>query len=357
MKTVKLRLAAVVLVLLTGVTVSADAQTKTAAACSQPVVTYSLDQVRVTGTDPNSQTAQDLMATFNDLVSASNRHSLHDIIKHYNPQFISGDNLTLEQIKNLIQETWKAYPDICYASQPIEIRVNGDWATIETLDRSTATAPPDKDIMDVPGKLVSDSRSLLFLKRNGTIWEITSDSTLWEIANIRYGIGDEVDITLQAPEQVKAGESYSAIVQANVPEGTFTIATIDNQPLTYPHEKVDDKFRPLSVESKDLQRVLKANSGNHNEIVTATIGLTTLEQTNPDRPSLSLNGIATIVKRVNVVPISAEDVKAAMGKRDIIRTSADGKINLLDSANSENTQPFELELAPSNNSATPNGDE
>ncbi len=308
-----------------------------------PVAPY--EQLHVYGADENSASVKEIVETFKDMVEASNQHSIENVLKHYNPQFISGDNMTMAQIKDLIQETWESYPDIRYDSKPVELRVSGDWATLETFDTSTATAPPDKDVINIPGKLKSESRSLLFLRKLGNTWEIMSDATIWEQAIIRYGVGDDIHITLSAPEQVKAGETYSATIQANIPEGIFTIATIDNQPLTFPHVKVDDKFRAMEADSNQLQRVLTANSTNHNEIVTATLGLTSVDQHNPDRPSLALNGIATIVKRVNVVPISSEDVLAALKRKDLVKTSANGKIDLTGNLQPPATKGADLELS------------
>ncbi len=308
----------------------------TSHACTKDITVYLPEAIPIVGVDPQSQQAKDLVHVYNDLLKASNEHNITEILKLYNPKFISGDNLNLEQLKSMIQETWQSYPGICYQSKPLEIRVHGDWATIESLDHSYATAPPDKDVINVPGKMVSHSRSQLFLRRIGSSWEIMSDATIWEEATIRYGLADDLKIVLSAPEQVKAGETYSATIQANLPEGTFTLATIDNEPTIYPHQKIDDKFRALNNETNQLQRVLRANTTNHNEIVTATLGLTTVEQSNPERPSLSLSGIATIVKRVNVVPISAEDVMAEMKKQELVRTSANGKFNFSDQTSSPN---------------------
>lgn len=324
------------------------------APCPGSNIHFTVDGVNIVGAEKDSPVVAELLTTYSELVQASNQHNLGDILKHYNPQFISGDNLSLQQIKDLIQETWQAYPDICYDSKPLEIRVNGDWATVESSDHSTATAPPDKDILNLPGRMVSDSRSMLFLRRIGNTWEITSDSTLWEQATIRYGIGDEVQVILSTPEQVKAGESYSATVRATVPEGTFSIATIDNQTLTYPHEKADDKFRTLGGENNELQRVLKANTQNRNELVTATLGLTYVDQQNPDRPSLSLNGIATIVKRVNVVPITTDDLKREMTKTGQVSTSASGKF---DASQPESTEPPAIELPAQPEAAPPQHNE
>ena len=323
-------------------------------ACSLESPVYTADQIHIIGVKPNAEVVKELLSSFNDLVSASNRHSINDILKHYDPKFISGDNLSLDQIKSLILETWKTYSNICYSSKPIEMRVDGDWATIETLDHSYATAPPEKDVISVPGKMVSDSRSLLFYRRLGNTWEITSDATVWEQAVIRYGLSDDLEVTLSAPEQVKAGQPYSATIEAKLPEGTFTIANIDNEPLTFPHPKTQDVFRALTGESNNLQRVLTANTDNRNEIVTATLGITNIEQKNSERPSLSLNGIITIVKRVNTVPISGEDMLKAMHRHDIVKTSASGKVDLRKKPEAQpDAATPELEIAPAPSNSAP----
>ncbi|MCA9807201.1 MAG: hypothetical protein KC476_04530 [Cyanobacteria bacterium HKST-UBA06] len=287
-------------------------------------------KVHVVGEDPGSEKVKSLLAAFDDLLRASNNHSLDDVIRHYSPQFISGDHFNLAELKQLIIETWEAYPDIRYTSAPIEIRFNKNWATMETLDGSTATAPPDKEIMEnTPGKMKSQSRSLLFFKQVGDGWELTSDYTLWEEAVIRYGVGEEVPITLSAPDQVKAGQSYSAVVSSDVAENTFIVGNIDNQAIKVPRPEPDQKFRAMEGGPTELQRVLVANAENRNEIVTATLGLTNiLQKYEQERPSLSLNGIVTIVKRVNVIPVSYQDMVKSMDKQQLVDYSADGRVDL-----------------------------
>jgi hypothetical protein len=284
----------------------------------------------VVGETPDSEKVKSLLTTFDDLLSASNNHSLDDVIRHYSPQFISGDHFNLAQLKQLIIETWEAYPDIKYTSTPLEIRFNNHWATMETLDGSLATAPADKDIMEnTPGKMTSQSRSLLFFKQVGEGWELTSDYTLWEEAVIRYGVGEEVPISLSAPDQVKAGQSYSAVVESEVAQNTFIVGNIDNQSIKVPRPEPDQKFRAMEGGPTELQRVLVANSENLNEIVTATLGLTNIMQKyEQERPSLSLNGIVTIVKRVNVIPVSYQDMMKSMEQQELVNYSADGRVDL-----------------------------
>lgn len=279
---------------------------------------------RIIGIAPDSPQVKSLIELFNGLSNASNRHNIDDLLKHFSPSFISGDNFTLPQLKQQILDTWKAYDQIKYTSQILEIRVQGDWATLETLDQAEAVAPPDKSFMDqTPGKMFSQSRNQLFLKRSGSMWEIKSDQTLWEQAVIRYGIGEDVDITLSVPEQVKTGDTYSANVMATIPEGTFLIGTITNEPITFPHTKPDDSFRTMDSDNYELQRVLKANSENRNEIVSATLGMTNISQKmSGERPSLSVNGLITIVKRVNVVPSTSDDLIKAMQKQTSVNAAS-----------------------------------
>ena len=82
---------------------------------------------------------------------------------------MSGDNLTLEQIRNLILDTWKVFPQIQYKSQPMEVRVHGDWATIESIDTATAPTQIDPAISDLESfrgaAITGDDHPLLVLDR------------------------------------------------------------------------------------------------------------------------------------------------------------------------------------------------
>ncbi len=282
--------------------------------------------IHVVGGDLQSEDVQSILEAIKDLLEASNRHDLKGVINHYSPRFVSGDSLTLEEIRNLIVDTWKTYPDIQYKSKILEIRLNGDWATVESLDTAEASASPDSNISTGPGTLVSRSRGLLFLKRVGKTWEILSDYTVYENATILYGDARELKMVLSTPEQVFAGEPYTAKIDIKMPPGMFAIATISQEPLVYPQQSPEEKFRSLSDEHDSLERVFQANTTNNNEMVTVTIGLTQIGQDEQDRPTIKLNGIATVVKRVNVLPRS--EFASAQAASELIRRSASGIIDL-----------------------------
>ncbi len=261
-----------------------------------------------------------------DLMAASNRHDLEGVLKHYSPNFSSGDSLSLSDIRGLIKDTWQMFPDIRYNSQIMEIRINGKWATVESLDTATATAKVDPVVSTKPGTMKSRSRGMLYLHRTGKTWEIISDATLFEKATITYGPFDAVEIDVETPEQVFAGDSYTAKVSVDVPAGNIAFATLSQEPLTYPQHSSKDKFRTLSTENTDLERIFKANNTSNNEVVTATVGFTEIGQDDQERPTINLKGILTVVKRVNVIPKSNYTEENPAQK--VTHSSADGKIKV-----------------------------
>lgn len=261
-----------------------------------------------------------------ELLDASNQHDLKGVLKHYSPHFTSGDSLSLKDIRNLIQDTWGMFPDIRYESQVLEIRLNGNWATVESIDTATASAKVDPAISDTPGQMRSRSRGLLYLHRVGKTWEILSDFTLYERATISYGPYVNVSIDVESPEQVFAGESYTAKVSVGVPPGNIAFATLTQEPLTYPQAVSKDKFRTLSMDKTDLERIFKANTSNNNEVITATVGFTEIGQDDQERPTINLRGITTVVKRVNVIPRSTFSAENNLKK--LVTTTADGKIQV-----------------------------
>lgn len=260
------------------------------------------------------------------LLASSNRHDIESVLKHYSPAFTSGDSLSLKDIRGLIEDTWKMFPDIKYDSQILEIRVNGNWATVESIDTATATAKVDPVVSDKPGSMKSRSRGLLYLHKVGKTWEIISDATLYEKATIIYGPFENVEIDVETPEQVFAEEPYTARVSVNVPTGNIAFATLSQEPLIYPQHVSKDKFRTLSMDKTDLERIFKANTTNNNEVVTATVGFTEIGQDDQERPTINLRGIMTVVKRVNVIPKSS--YRNIEPGSSLVRNTADGKIKV-----------------------------
>lgn len=298
------------------------------------------DGVRVVGTTPNSPEVTRLLAKVEALVAASNDHSIEGVIRHFSPNFVSGDNLSLRDMRQLIEDTWALYPDITYTLKPIELRINGQWATVETVDTAQATVAPkppeahDSTNQPIPqllpheaGELQTHSRGMLYLHKVGKSWEITSDRSLYETAAVLYGNAKDLPLNLSAPDQVFSGETYTARIDAHIPDGGVAIASITRNPIQYPPVAGSDKFRSVTPNKKRLERVFDANNRSQNELITAVIGLTDVGQDDQNRPTVTFNGMATLTKRVNVAPNATS--RRQQGTNDhLVKTSADGSIDL-----------------------------
>lgn len=313
--------------------------------------------IHIVGAEENSKDVNAIMDILNQMVQASNRHDLDGVLKYYSSRFISGDNLNLDAIQHLILDTWKIYPDIHYDTKPLEIRVNGDWATVESLDFSKAKLTESANSFNLPGTLESESRGMLFLRRLGKTWQVLSDYTLYEKAALLYGKAQGMNITLSAPDQVFAGESYTAKLNFGAHDGTYIIASISQAPLVYPEQPPDEKFRSLSDKENSLERVFPANATNNNEIITANIGLAQLKFDKEERPLVDYTGMARLIKRVNVLPISK--IQSGAGMSALVERSANGKIDLSDknrqkalkNTESDEEAPVMIEKSPNEEDA------
>jgi hypothetical protein len=300
------------------VSLPAEAAAKTLSSSATHLETTKAD-------NQDAAAVQAVQEVLHDLITASNKHDLDGVLKHYSSTFTSGDSLSLKDVHGLIQDTWQMFPDIHYDSQVLEIRTSGNWATVESIDTASATAKIDPVVSNKPGNMKSRSRGMLYLHKVGKQWEILSDATLYEKATIIYGPFDGINIDVESPEQVFAGDSYTAKVKVGVPAGNIAFATLSQEPLTYPQHASKDKFRTLSSDKTDLERIFKANNTNNNEVITATVGFTEIGQDEQERPTINLKGIMTVVKRVNVIPKSTFQ---ASNVAKAVNVSADGKIKI-----------------------------
>jgi hypothetical protein len=324
-------------------------------------------QVRIVNGSMQDEAVQGLLSTIQGMTTAANTHQLAAYLKYYAPRYTSGDNLNLEQIKGFIEETWEQYPSIQYGATLLEIRMNGNWATVESLDATRAvqiTSPfarkttvksnvgggvgadalPSvlsttqaetkamltQNKLDIasPGMLETQARTLMFFHKVGENWLVESDRTLYETALLRFGDVRNVGVTFSVPDQVFAGEGYTAQVQAALPPNTAALSTLNREAVVFPHPKPRDLYQPLSGSRPRLERVFEANSMNRNEMVSISMGLLRAIPQNQDTVSLDVVGLVTLVKRVNVIPkISKAEGSIESLLHPLVKTSADGKVD------------------------------
>jgi hypothetical protein len=337
------------------------------------------NQVRIVNGSLQDESVQALLATIQGMTMAANNHQLCAYLKYYAPRYTSGDNLSLEQVKGFIEETWQQYPTIQYGATLLEIRMNGNWATVESLDATRAaqiTSPfarkttvksatgggvgadalpsvlsttqaetkamLSQNKLDItsPGILETQARTLMFFHKVGEKWLVESDRTLYETALLRFGDIRNVGLAFSVPDQVFAGEGYTAQVQAMLPPNTAALSTLNREAVVFPHPKPRDLYQPLTGSRSRLERVFEANSMNRNEMVSISMGLLKAVPQNQGAISLDVVGLVTLVKRVNVIPKLSEVAGGSTESllHPLVKTSADGKLDF--SKEEEPNMPF-----------------
>jgi len=237
-------------------------------------------------------------------LKATNEHNISDINKFYAQNYISGDGLKRDDVIKLIKDTWIGYPDLKVTSVIKDIRANDLYATVETHDISCGNSAAKSEVTNDAGALESESHNIFFLQRFGKSWKIVSDKVIYERTTIRFGSAKPLKVSLYAPEQVMAGESYTASLYAEIPDGMIALGSIAREPIVYPETKSDEVYRQISSTANCLERLMKANITNNNELATASIGYSEMTEDVLANPEVKLTGMAIILVRVNVVPQS-----------------------------------------------------
>ena len=247
-----------------------------------------------------------------------NSHNIDRLIKYYSDDFVNGDGLDINSIKNLTVELWEAYPDIKTKSQERTVRVFGEYATVESTDIFEGNSSMIREEVGANGVLKAVSVGQVFLKKFGSVWKVTSDKTIFERVNIGYALGSELieqnKIRLTAPEQIAGGQQYTARLDFELPTDIKPVAAISKEVLVYPQIAAEDKFRLIN--EPKLERLIPSNRGGKNELVTATIGLTG----GALKPKLL--GLAFLTRRVNVIPVLDQ-----LSEISIIKTPARSALN------------------------------
>lgn len=229
------------------------------------------------------------------------KYDFEGIKKLYGDNFINNDGYNKEVYFSLVKETWETYPDITYTTLIKNISLNGDYATVETYETAVATTSADEEIVDTVGELYSTSNCIYHLEKISGHWLITGEDVLDEYSTLKYGDARFVKMDFSSPEMVSAGNSYTAKLTVDLPADRIVIASINQERIVNPATKPEEKYRRLP-EEQVLERIFTANTDNLNEYNVASIGITQTEPVSAENVRVYMNGLAFIMRRVNVVP-------------------------------------------------------
>ncbi len=184
-----------------------------------------------------------------------NEHNLDNVMSYYADDYINNDGLDKKAVSALTQDFWKTYPDAKSYSKVKQIRVEGNFATIESRDMASGSTAKEMPGIGSKGDLKSISEGQLYIKKVGNNWKIIGDRIDYEKVRVAFGQARNLAATFSAPEQVKSGHQYSAKLELDLPPNLTAVASITSQPLSYPQPQPTDAWRPVDGRSwKEFNR-------------------------------------------------------------------------------------------------------
>lgn len=232
----------------------------------------------------------------------ANAHDIKMLDVLYADNYINNDGFDKKAYFKSIEDTWENCKDISYTTKILSIEVNGDNASVNVEETATGTIVDNLlDRVPVAGEIHSKARGIYYLTKINGKWYISGENSISDESSLLYGDARFMNIELQAPSQVSAGETYSVILKVDADSDTFIVGAIDNDPVTYPTKTPKSELRALSS-SKTLERYIKANADNLNEYAVASMAISKIKKPAPGDVRLYMAGLACVMKRINVIP-------------------------------------------------------
>lgn len=230
--------------------------------------------------------------------NAQNKDGLKSL---YANDYLNADGFDLNMYFELVEKTWKLYPDIKYTIHINNISIIGNTAIVAVTENAKATTTEKVDETEIKGYLKSNSDSLYYLEKIGDKWLIKSDSIISEKTELTYGEANDIKIELIVPQLVPANKEYTASLSITVPDKKMlTIASIGQEKITYPHVNAVEVYRKLP-ESGILERLFRANKDNLNEYTVASVGITRAHITKQKEIKIVVTGLGYVITRTNVI--------------------------------------------------------
>lgn len=250
----------------------------------------------------------------------SEKNDIKKLREMYSDVFVNNDGFDKETLFKMMQEASDAYKNVTYETELLNIDVNDLYAVVTAKETAKGETVKKAGKLDDYGFVNSELVYKNYLRKEGGKWKITAAEIISETISLKYGEAKKTNIKMYAPQVIPAGSKYDASVRIEAPEGCFVVGSIVNEQIKYPQVDAKDVLR--AVKSTELARVLSANTENHNEYATISLGIT---RPRVELPSvvIDMTGMAIVMSRVNVLPKN-NLIKLEKESMDV-KTSTKGK--------------------------------
>ena len=250
----------------------------------------------------NKQNIKDIKKLFDKHTDYANAHNLKGLRTLYADNYMNSDGFDKSAYFKSIESTWKDCTDLTYTTKILSINVNGDYASVNVEETASGTVYETIEAIPISGEIHSKSQGIYHLTKINSKWYISAETAITDESSLLYGEARFMNIEIQAPSQVSAGDEYTATVKVDADKNTFTIGAIDKDPVTYPASVPKSELRALNKE-QTLERILTANTDNINEYAVASLAISKVEHgENTNSYRIYMSGLACVMKRINVIP-------------------------------------------------------
>ncbi len=233
----------------------------------------------------------------------ANKHDIEALKPLYTDNYVNNDGFNKELYFKNVKETWDECKDLTYETEILSVEINGDNASVYVSEISTGTVFETSEDIAVAGEIHSKSTGIYHLNKIGGKWFISGETLLTDESSLLYGDARFMNIELQSPYQVGAGETYTTTLKIDADDKTFTIASIGSDPVTYPSSLPSGPLRAMP-KSNVLERVLTANKDNINEYAVASLAISKTSGETLEDYKMYMAGLACLMRRINVVSVN-----------------------------------------------------
>lgn len=228
-----------------------------------------------------------------------NEAKIEELKSLYSEDYSSNDGFDKNTLFNLYQDTLKNHPDIKYDILVTKITVDGDYATVKTVNKSTATTLQKSQITNDNGLLSIDMETIFYLQNKSGLWQIIAEQTISERTSLLYGECKTANVKLYVPEFIPAGKEYTAVLEVPEKYSKFTMGSIKKELITYPSEDPGDIFKTFDSVGI-IERIFTSNTQEKNEMIAASVAIATPYIGTNNNIDTKISGIGVLLQRVNL---------------------------------------------------------
>ncbi|MBQ9246550.1 hypothetical protein IJ182_09820 [bacterium] len=216
----------------------------------------------------------------------------------YSDSYINNDGFNKEIVFKMMDTAADAYKNVKYTTNIQNISVTGNTAIVKIHETAIGETTKPIEKLNGTGNIKSDIYYIDYLRKEGIDWKITNSIILSEKVELTYGEAKNSTFEINTPECITAGTDYEVSVNAKLPSESFVVASIVNEPITYPQVQKKDVFH--AVKNDSIARIIKSNTDGNNEYATVSLAITRA-QVEPSSVIINMTGMAFIMQRINVL--------------------------------------------------------